>query len=62
MMQNGFRRIALAQGLLPERPASCKAPVDAERETARRLDISEEAGTPAGAWDGDADMRGASAT
>ena len=62
MMQNGFRRIALAQGLLPERPVSREAPVGAEPEAAQRLDTSEEAGTPDGAWDGEPDIWVASAT
>jgi hypothetical protein len=58
MMQNGFRRIALAQGLLPERPPSREAPANVEPSTAQRLDVTEEAG----AWDGDPDMRVASST
>ena len=37
MMQNGFRRIALAQGLLPERPPTPAAPMRVDASDAPRL-------------------------
>ncbi len=37
MMQNGFRRIALAQGFLPERPPSPATPMLSETSDAPRL-------------------------
>ncbi len=56
MMQNGFRRIALAQGLLPERLASRELPASVEPAAASCLSAAEAAGLPAGPCDGDSEM------
>jgi hypothetical protein len=56
MMQNGFRRLALAQGLLPEPPASRDLLADVEPSAASRLDATEAADSPAGARDDDREM------
>jgi hypothetical protein len=51
MMQNGFRRIALAQGLLPERPPVRAIPMRAEVSDARRQNEMDAAGTRSDASD-----------
>jgi hypothetical protein len=56
MMQNGFRRIALAQGLLPERPGSPELPANVEPATALRLDAAEAADPPVRARVGNPEM------
>jgi len=56
MMQNGFRRLALAQGLLPEPPASREVPADVAPTAAPRLDAAEAADAPRGACDDDPQM------
>ncbi len=62
MMQNGFRRIALAQGLLPERPATRPVPADVEPEAAPRPGATEAPESPPGARDDDRQMLVAGAT
>jgi hypothetical protein len=57
MIQNGFRRIALAQGLLPERPASQPLPANLEPAAAPRLATEEAADPPAAARDGESELR-----
>jgi hypothetical protein len=52
MIQNGFRRIALAQGLLPEPPASRDRPTD----VAPPLNAAEASNPPAGTRDDDREM------
>jgi hypothetical protein len=57
MMQNGFRRLALAQGLLPERPSA--------RETSEWVEIplvaleaaTDGSNAPVGAWGDQRDSR-----
>jgi hypothetical protein len=56
MMQNGFRRIALAQGLLPERLATRDLAADVAPSAAPRLDAAEAPESPTGAYDDDRDM------
>jgi len=62
MMQNEFRRIALAQGLLPERLPLREAPTSVEPSANERPEVAEAAGTPAGGWNDDPEMRVASST
>jgi hypothetical protein len=60
MMQNGFRRIALAQGLLPARPPS---PAVSARDTTsdiQQSDLGETERTPTNGWNSDPEMRVAS--
>ena len=62
MMQNGFRRLALAQGLLPEAPPSRQA---ADRDAGPALTIGADADRsdpPIGAWREAPDMQDARAT
>lgn len=61
MMQNGFRRIALAQGLLPDRLTSREVSESNEPPDVSRLGASEAAGVSPGARDGDPQMRVAGA-
>jgi hypothetical protein len=56
MMQNGFRRIALAQGLLPESPAMRPVPADVAPSAAPHPAAAEAADSPAGACDDDRQM------
>ena len=56
MMQNGFRRIALAQGLLPERLPSRELPANLEPAANPRLDAAEAEFSPARARDGNPEM------
>jgi len=56
MMQNGFRRIALAQGLLPELRATRELPANSTPAAAPRLDAAEAADSPAGACDDDREV------
>lgn len=56
MMQNGFRRIALAQGLLPDRLPSCEVSAQVANADARQLDATETDRVPAGQWDNDPKM------
>jgi len=56
MMQNGFRRIALAQGLLPERPATREVAANVEPAAAPRPDATEAADSPPGACGDDRQM------
>ncbi len=60
MMQNGFRRIALAQGLLPERLPTREVPVNVEPSAAARPEVTEAAGPLAGAGNDQPEMRVAS--
>jgi hypothetical protein len=55
-MQNGFRRIALAQGLLPERLPSGQVPARSATSDAPRLDHAEARHTAPGAADREAEM------
>ncbi len=57
MMQNGFRRIALAQGLLPEPLPSREAPATHEPCEVQHPDAAEAAASPPGACDGNPDVR-----
>ena len=56
MMQNGFRRIALAQGLLPERPESHDLPANVDPAATPRLVAAEAEGSPVRARDGNPEM------
>ena len=56
MMQNGFRRIALAQGLLPERLPIRATPTRIETSDAPRLDEIDTADIPSDAWGGGVEM------
>jgi hypothetical protein len=57
MMQNGFRRIALAQGLLSERLPPREVLASVEPHAAPRLDTTEAADRPGGGCcDGDLEM------
>jgi len=60
MMQNGFRRIALAQGLLPDRLPSRQIPANAEPADALRPDATAVASALADAWNGSPAMQAAS--
>jgi len=60
MMQNGFRRIALAQGLLPERMPSREVPANVEPSAAPPANATEAGGTQSDTWDGGVAMRVAS--
>jgi hypothetical protein len=60
MMQNGFRRIALAQGLLPERLPSREVSANVESSGGSRLDLADTPRTPSDAWDNGVEMRVAS--
>jgi hypothetical protein len=53
MMQNGFRRIALAQGLLPARSPSGDVPVRAEASDAPPLNDAASPRTLVGLLDSD---------
>ena len=57
MMQNGFRRIALAQGLLPVRPPSPAASTGQITSDPQPSDPGETARTPTGDWNNDPEMR-----
>ena len=56
MMQNGFRRIALAQGLLPERLAARDLPADVAPSATPRPNAEEATDPPAGAYDTDREI------
>jgi hypothetical protein len=56
MMQNGFRRIALAQGLLPERLPNRETPTSVETSDAPRLNDTDATGTQSDAWNGGIEM------
>ena len=60
MMQNGFRRIALAQGLLPERAPVREVAANVETADAAGVDFGPAFDTQASAWDRDPEMRVAS--
>ena len=51
MMQNGFRRIALAQGLLPERLPPRELPASVETSEVPPRAPANAPGTQAEAWD-----------
>jgi hypothetical protein len=53
MIQNGFRRIALAQGLLPEPHASRDLPADVAPSAAPRLNAADAADSSPGACEDD---------
>jgi hypothetical protein len=55
-MQNGFRRIALAQGLLPERLPSRQVPTRGATSGAPRLDRAEARHTAPDAADCEAEI------
>lgn len=55
MMQNGFRRIALAQGLLPARPPSRDVPASVETSDAPPRNDSAAPQAPIDAWDSGAE-------
>ena len=57
MMQNGFRRIALAQGLLPERPASRETPVPIAPAAGESPDAAPAPGPPDHERDQDGALR-----
>jgi hypothetical protein len=57
MMQNGFRRIALAQGLLPARLPLPEAPADVEPTAAQYPGAIEAAHSQLAAGDGDPQTR-----
>ena len=57
MMQNGFRRIALAQGLLPERLPSRELPAAPEPCADRHPDAAAAAAASPSAGDGEPGMR-----
>jgi hypothetical protein len=56
MMQNGFRRIALAQGLLPDRLMSPAVPPSFPPSAAQCPDAAPAPGPAASACDSDRDM------
>jgi hypothetical protein len=57
MMQNGFRRIALAQGLLPDRLPNRETPAKVEPSEAPRLNDTAAPRAPSDTWDGGIEMR-----
>jgi hypothetical protein len=57
MMQNGFRRIALAQGLLPERSSPRETQATAEGHESAPLTCGEADHVAATDWDNGADLR-----
>jgi hypothetical protein len=61
MMQNGFRRLALAQGLLPERPLSRDTPDRGENPAIGDAPEHGGADAPIGVWGDQPDLRAASA-
>jgi hypothetical protein len=60
MMQNGFRRIALAQGLLPERLPSREVSENVEPAQVVRPDLANVSGVQSHAWDNGVEMQAAS--
>ena len=61
MMQNGFRRIALAQGLLPAHKPSGDVPERLEAAADQKLNDAAAPRTPVGMWDSDRETWVASA-
>jgi len=61
MMQNGFRRIALAQGLLPARLPPNEASTQAAPFNAQHSDASQPDRAAPGEWDSDCQPRVAGA-
>jgi hypothetical protein len=59
MMQNGFRRIALAQGLLPERQPTRETPDGVETSDAPRHNVADGHGVQPAPWDRSAAMQAA---
>ena len=59
MMQNGFRRIALAQGLLPERLPLREVPVSVDPSAEPPVDSTETPGAQSDAWDNSVETRAA---
>ena len=56
MMQNGFRRIALAQGLLPERPPSREVPASLETSVVTPHPPADAPGTQSEDWNSSVEM------
>jgi hypothetical protein len=61
MMQNGFRRLALAQGLLPARPPPPDVPAQLKAFDAPPSSSAAAPQPPSDTWDSEAEMWAASA-